>query len=151
MQPARDLQYRQAVDAPRDPARDEPTSTAPSPSAASSASAASSGPAHAPEGNGLARPSAASSTPTRPGSRRARTGSDSGRAEAAEVAEVAELGQRLSEAVRSVIEGKEDVVERALTVFLAGGHLLLEDVPGVGKTTLAKALAQAVDARMRRI
>lgn len=162
VQPARDLQYRQAVDAPRDPARDEPTSTAPSPSAAPTASSASSttstAPAHGSEGNGLGRPStgstgstgsAASSAPTHPP--RARTGSDSERAVAAEVAEVADLGRRLSEAVRSVIEGKEDVVERALTVFLAGGHLLLEDVPGVGKTTLAKALARAVDARMRRI
>nr|WP_157551656.1 AAA family ATPase [Kineosphaera limosa] len=61
------------------------------------------------------------------------------------------MGRALGGAIRSVIEGKEEVVDRALTVLLAGGHLLLEDVPGVGKTTLAKALAKAVDARMRRI
>ncbi len=73
------------------------------------------------------------------------------RADADEVAWVAELGERLSATIRTVLEGKEDVVERALTVLLAGGHLLLEDVPGVGKTTLAKTLARAVDSRMRRI
>ena len=68
-----------------------------------------------------------------------------------EVAAVAELGARLATAVETVIDGKAEVVERALTVLFAGGHLLLEDVPGVGKTTLAKALARALDVPMRRI
>ena len=54
-------------------------------------------------------------------------------------------------AVESVIEGKPDVVQLAVTVLLAEGHLLVEDVPGVGKTMLAKALAASVGCSVRRI
>jgi len=57
----------------------------------------------------------------------------------------------LRQAVSSAIEGKEEVVDLALTALLAKGHVLLEDVPGVGKTTLARALAQAVGGEMRRV
>ncbi|GAA4683003.1 MoxR family ATPase [Streptomyces chumphonensis] len=53
--------------------------------------------------------------------------------------------------VESVIEGKPEAVRLALTVLLAEGHLLIEDVPGVGKTMLAKALARSVDCSVRRI
>src|SRR5439155_23243091 len=53
--------------------------------------------------------------------------------------------------ISRVIEGKPDVVRLALVVLLAEGHLLIEDVPGVGKTTLAKALAASIDATVRRI
>ncbi|WP_082487511.1 AAA family ATPase [Leifsonia sp. Root112D2] len=53
--------------------------------------------------------------------------------------------------VESVIDGKHDAVQTALTVLLAGGHLLIEDVPGVGKTMLAKALARSVDCTVSRI
>jgi MoxR-like ATPase len=58
---------------------------------------------------------------------------------------------RLKETVETALEGKPDVVELALVALLAGGHLLIEDVPGVGKTTLARALARAVGGEMRRI
>nr|WP_240489780.1 MoxR family ATPase [Actinomadura atramentaria] len=54
-------------------------------------------------------------------------------------------------AVESVVEGKAPAVRLALTVLLAEGHLLIEDVPGVGKTLLAKALARSVDCSVRRV
>src|SRR5262245_21465083 len=50
-----------------------------------------------------------------------------------------------------VFVGKPEVVRRALTTFLAGGHLLIEDVPGVGKTTLALSLAKATGCSFQRI
>lgn len=53
--------------------------------------------------------------------------------------------------INSVLVGKEDKAELAIITLLAGGHLLLEDVPGVGKTTLANALAKSIDADFGRI
>src|SRR6201993_2005018 len=58
---------------------------------------------------------------------------------------------RISMAIQSVIEGKAEVVRLLLTVLLAEGHVLIEDVPGVGKTMLAKPLARAVDCSVSRI
>lgn len=58
---------------------------------------------------------------------------------------------RILDAINSVYIGKEDKVEQAVLTLLAGGHLLLEDVPGVGKTTLANALAKAIDCDFGRI
>jgi len=57
----------------------------------------------------------------------------------------------LRSAVESALEGKPEVVELALLALLARGHVLIEDVPGVGKTTLARALANAVGGEMRRV
>jgi MoxR-like ATPase len=53
--------------------------------------------------------------------------------------------------IEQVIEGKKATVRLALAVLLAEGHLLIEDVPGVGKTKLAKALARSIDCTVRRI
>jgi len=64
---------------------------------------------------------------------------------------VGEVAGRISQAMQAVIEGKPDVVRTAITVLFAGGHLLIEDVPGVGKTMLAKALARSIDCTVRRI
>jgi len=58
---------------------------------------------------------------------------------------------RIRSNIERVVEGKPDVVRLALVVMLAEGHLLIEDVPGVGKTMLAKALARSVDCSVRRI
>ncbi len=54
-------------------------------------------------------------------------------------------------AMTTVVQGKDEAVRTALTVLLAGGHLLIEDVPGVGKTLLAKTLAHTIDSTVRRI
>jgi MoxR-like ATPase len=57
----------------------------------------------------------------------------------------------LRKAVEGALEGKQEAVELALVALLAGGHLLIEDVPGVGKTMLAKSLARSLDCTFRRI
>src|SRR5437867_9847603 len=65
--------------------------------------------------------------------------------------DVANAFDRIRANIERVIEGKTEVVRRALTVLLAEGHVLIEDVPGVGKTMLAKALARSTGCSVRRI
>jgi MoxR-like ATPase len=65
--------------------------------------------------------------------------------------EAAALAGRLRANVERALRGKPEVVRRTVEALIAGGHLLLEDVPGVGKTTLAQALARSIDGSFRRI
>ena len=65
--------------------------------------------------------------------------------------ELGEIARRVAVSVESVIAGKPAAVRLALTVLLAEGHVLIEDVPGVGKTLLAKALARSIDCSVRRV
>ncbi|MGW7516745.1 AAA family ATPase [Streptomyces sp. NPDC054796] len=69
----------------------------------------------------------------------------------ANLSDLSTTAERVRRSVESVIEGKPEVVRLSLTVLLAEGHLLIEDVPGVGKTMLAKALARSIDCSVRRI
>src|SRR6478736_8594976 len=57
----------------------------------------------------------------------------------------------LQKNIEQVFVGKEEVVQNALACLLAGGHLLIEDVPGVGKTTLALSLAKSTGCSFQRI
>jgi MoxR-like ATPase len=59
--------------------------------------------------------------------------------------------EHLQSTIESVIHGKPEVIQLSLVALLAGGHLLIEDVPGVGKTTLAQALARSFDCSFQRI
>jgi MoxR-like ATPase len=68
-----------------------------------------------------------------------------------QTARFAEVHDTVQRNVERVIRGKSEVVRLALTCLFAGGHLLIEDVPGVGKTSLAKALAGSIDATWHRI
>ncbi len=62
-----------------------------------------------------------------------------------------ELIKRLRENISKYFIGKDKVIDNLITVLLAGGHVLIEDVPGVGKTTLAKAMAKSIEADFGRI
>lgn len=68
-----------------------------------------------------------------------------------EICEVAALAQRVQENVERVIVGKRPVVEKVLTALLCSGHILLEDMPGTGKTTLIKALSRSLDCSSKRV
>ena len=64
---------------------------------------------------------------------------------------IAQTARRIRENVQRVIVGKESVIDLVLTTLLSEGHVLLEDVPGTGKTTLAKAMAVSLGCAFRRI
>jgi len=76
---------------------------------------------------------------------------DTGRQRERDLDDLVAIAQRIGTAMESVIDGKADAVRLALTVLLAEGHLLIEDVPGVGKTMMAKALARSIDCTVRRV
>jgi MoxR-like ATPase len=65
--------------------------------------------------------------------------------------DIQETGRRITENVARVIVGKDDVIELCLVALLCEGHILIEDVPGIGKTTLAKAIARSLECSFRRI
>lgn len=69
----------------------------------------------------------------------------------ASLGDVHALSRDIIRSVESVIDGKREAIEFALTTVLAEGHLLIEDVPGVGKTMLARCLARSVDCTVNRI
>ncbi len=64
---------------------------------------------------------------------------------------VTEAAQRLIDAIETVIVGKRSVVELTVAGFLSGGHILIEDIPGVGKTMLARTLAKSVGGTFKRV
>ena len=76
---------------------------------------------------------------------------DTGRQTGSPIDDLVPAARRIGTAIESVIEGKRDAIQLTLAVLLAEGHLLIEDVPGVGKTMLAKALARAIDGTVRRV
>ena len=69
----------------------------------------------------------------------------------AELAELVDVSDRIRAEIEKVITGRPDLVRFTVAVLLAEGHLLVEDVPGVGKTTLAKALATTVSCTVGRV
>ena len=76
---------------------------------------------------------------------------DTGRQTGSPIDDLVPAARRIGTAMEAVIEGKREAIQLTLAVLLAEGHLLIEDVPGVGKTMLAKALARAIDGTVRRV
>jgi MoxR-like ATPase len=76
---------------------------------------------------------------------------DTGRQMRGVIDDLVPAAHRIGKAIESCIEGKPEAIRLTLAVLLAEGHLLIEDVPGVGKTMLAKALARAIDGTVQRV
>src|SRR3989337_1943104 len=64
---------------------------------------------------------------------------------------ISDFATRLRENIQKVIVGKDEVIDLTLAAVLCEGHLLIEDVPGIGKTTMARALAASLGCTFRRI
>ncbi|HJP41545.1 MAG TPA: AAA family ATPase, partial [Dehalococcoidia bacterium] len=77
--------------------------------------------------------------------------SESQRLSPEDVAAITGIAQQLKENVERVIVASSDVVRLAIIALLCEGHILLEDVPGTGKTTLARSIARSLDCSFRRI
>jgi MoxR-like ATPase len=73
------------------------------------------------------------------------------RLDGSEIARAGLLARRIAEAVHDAVEVRDDVLEHLLVCILAEGHVLIEDLPGVGKTTLARAVAQVTDLGFARV
>jgi MoxR-like ATPase len=74
-----------------------------------------------------------------------------GRVDGAEIAAAQDLARRIRETVKRVVEVRDEVLDQVLVSVLAEGHILVEDLPGVGKTTLARAVARALDLQFARV
>ena len=68
-----------------------------------------------------------------------------------ELKEIQEITSKIKENVNKIIIGKSQVIDLILTSILAGGHVLLEDTPGTGKTVLAKSIAKSINSNFKRI
>ena len=68
-----------------------------------------------------------------------------------EIKEVAALAEKLRGNVSKVIIGKDDVIDKVTLCLFCGGHILLEDIPGTGKTTMAKAFARSLSCDFARV
>jgi MoxR-like ATPase len=77
--------------------------------------------------------------------------STEGHLDGSEVARAGLLARRIAEAVHDVVEVRQEVLEDLLVCILAEGHVLIEDLPGVGKTTLARAFARVTDLGFQRV
>ncbi len=64
---------------------------------------------------------------------------------------VEQLSAKLKENIGKIIKGKDDVIEKMILSLFCSGHILLEDIPGTGKTTLAKALSKSIDCEFKRV
>ena len=70
---------------------------------------------------------------------------------AAQAQQIADTAARIRENIQLAIVGKDEVIEYTLAAHFSAGHILVEDVPGIGKTTLARSLAYSLDCEFRRI